>query len=132
MIDIQKIDIQKKIRILHVDDEVDTLVVVKKILELEGYEVVSINHAKAALEHIRMNGFDLIILDIMMPDMSGWELFSHIGAIKPNYKVAFLSILDIAPENLDVMLKAGIKAYIKKPFDNSNFVNQINKIINTK
>lgn len=127
----------KKIRILHVDDEEDILIVVKTMLEKEGYEVVSVNKGSKALNVIKdseksQNPFTLLILDIMMPDMSGWELFTRIGKIKPPYKVIFLSILDMTKEKLKELDTAGALDYIKKPFDLNDFVSRVKKALNSK
>ena len=82
----------KKYRILHVDDEIDTLKVVQTILEKEGFQVVSARDAKTALKEIDATPFDLILLDIMMPDVSGWELFTRLAKINPDFKVIFLTV----------------------------------------
>jgi DNA-binding response OmpR family regulator len=119
-----------KKRILHVDDENDTLRVVKTILEKEGFEVVSATSGENALEKVSLDGFDLIILDIMMPDMSGWDLFTRIAKIKPNYKVIFLSVLEISDEKLKEFKDSGIKDYIKKPFDRDELVSRVKKAMN--
>jgi DNA-binding response OmpR family regulator len=121
--------INKKIRILHVDDEADTLSVVKTILEKEGYEVVDVLSGKDALKDVELNGFSLIILDIMMPDMSGWDLFTRISDVKPGYKVIFLSIVDVSEERIKVLKESGIKDYIKKPFDKDDFVARVKKVL---
>ncbi len=118
-----------KIKILHVDDEADILTVVKTILEKEGYEVTSVPNGKDALKNIELNGFSLIILDIMMPDMSGWDLFTRIAEVKPNYKIIFLSIVDVSEERQKVLKEAGIKDYIKKPFDRDDFVARVKKVL---
>lgn len=118
-----------KQRILHVDDESDTLSVVKVILEKEGYEVVNALNGAEALKRVDLNGFSLIIIDIMMPDMSGWDLFTRIAEIKPKYKIIFLSILEISDERLKELKSAGIKDYIKKPFDRADFVSRVKKAI---
>jgi len=115
----------KKIRILHVDDDLDTLHVVKVILEKEGYDVVSVPSGKDALKKIDLDGFSLIILDIMIPDMSGWDLFTRIAKIKPTYKVIFLSILDASEERLSELKNAGVRDYIKKPFDRDDLVQRV-------
>lgn len=118
-----------KKRILHVDDEQDTLSVVKTILEKEGYEVVSAPSGKDALKEVNLDGFALLILDIMMPDMSGWDLFTRIAEVKPNYKIIFLSVVDVSEEKQKVLKEAGIKDYIKKPFDRDDFVARVKKAI---
>ncbi len=122
----------KKKRILHVDDEHDILEVVKTILESEGYDVVSEMRGEYALTQIEKDGFDLLILDIMMPDMSGWELFNRIGTIKPDYKVIFLTILDLPENKIKELLDAGIKDYIKKPFDREDFIARVKKAMENK
>jgi len=122
----------KRMRILHVDDEQDTLTVVRTILENAGFEVVSVNRARKAIKEITIDGYDLLIFDIMMPDMSGWDLFTKIGKIKPDYKVMFLSILDISPERLNELRQAGVTDYVKKPFDLDDLVSRVNKAITTK
>jgi len=118
-----------KKRILHVDDELDTLKVVKTILEAAGYEVVSVENGNGALKQVDLNGFDLLILDIMMPDMSGWDLFTRVGKIKPDYKVVFLSVLEISEEKLKQMKESGIMDYITKPFDDDDLVERVKKAL---
>ena len=122
---------QAKKRILHVDDEEDTLTVVKTILEKEGYEVVSVKGGVSALDQIKLDGFSLLILDIMMPDMSGWDLFSRISKIKPDYNVIFLSILELTQEKIKELTDAGVKDYIQKPFERDDFVARVKKVINS-
>jgi two-component system OmpR family response regulator len=121
----------EKQKILHVDDEEDTLAVVKIILEKEGYAVESVNRGEEALKYINLDGYSLLILDIMMPDMSGWELFSRIGKIKPDHKVVFLSILDLSAEKIKELKDTGVKDYIKKPFDRNDLVAKVHAAINS-
>jgi len=120
---------ETKKRILHVDDEPDTLEAVKTILEKEGFEVVSMESGNGALKEIELNGFDLILLDIMMPDMSGWDLFTRIGKISPTYKIIFLTVLEISEERLKQLKEHGVKDYITKPFDRDDLVTKVKKVI---
>ena len=122
----------KKQRILHVDDEHDTLEVVKTILEKEGYEVISVDSGKAALEEIDRNNFDLLLLDIMMKDMSGWDLFSRISKIKPEYKVVFLTVLEISDERMKILKEHGILGYIQKPFDREELVRKVKTFLKNR
>jgi len=118
-----------KIKILHVDDKQDTLSVVKTILEKEGYEVTSVLSGLEAMKQIDANGFSLVILDIMMPDMSGWDIFTRISKTKPNYKTIFLSVIDISEEKKEEIKNAGVCDYFKKPFDRDDFVARVKKIL---
>ena len=68
----------KKRTILHAADEPDTLDVVQTILGIEGFEVVSVENGTQALEQVKLHEFDLMLLDVMMPDMPGLELLSRI------------------------------------------------------
>jgi DNA-binding response OmpR family regulator len=120
-----------KKRILHVDDEPDTLEVVKTILEKEGFEVESVESGKGALKQVKLDSFDLILLDIMMPDMSGWDLFTRIGKIKPEYKIVFLTVLEISESRLKQLKEHGVKDYITKPFDRDELVARVKKVISS-
>jgi len=121
----------KKKKILHVDDEPDTLEVVKTILEKEGYEVDSVSSGKDALKEIELDNYSLLLLDIMMPDMSGWDLFTRITQIKKEYKVVFLTVLAISESRLNQLKDHGVIDYIKKPFDRDELVAKINKIVSS-
>jgi len=81
---------------------------IRVILEKEGFEVTSVASGAAALEKMVENTFDLILLDVMMPDMSGWELFTHMTEINKKYRVIFLTVLEISQERLVELTKSGI------------------------
>ena len=115
----------KKETILHADDEPDTLDVVQTILGIEGFDVVSVGDGNQALEQIKLNDFDLMLLDIMMPDMSGLELLSRILEMKEKPRVIFLTVLEVSQEQLKQLKESGIIDYITKPFDRDYLVKRI-------
>lgn len=115
----------KAATILHADDEADTLDVVQTILRIEGFEVVSVEDGLQALEQIDLHDFDLMLLDIMMPDMSGLELLSRISAKEKKYRVIFLTVLEATPDQFKQLTEYGIKDYITKPFDRDNLVERV-------
>lgn len=115
----------KKETILHADDEPDTLDVVQTILGIEGFEVVSVEDGEQVLEQLELREFDLILLDIMMPDMSGLELFTRISEMKDKYRVIFLTVLEPSEGQLKQLKELGIKDYITKPFDRDHLVERI-------
>ena len=123
--------VDKKKRILHVDDEPDTLEVVKTILEKEGYGVDSVLSGKDALKKVELDNYGLLLLDIMMPDMSGWDLFTRISEIKKEYKVVFLTVLAISESRLNQLKDHGVIDYIMKPFDRDELVAKVNKVMSS-
>lgn len=116
-------------RILHVDNEPDILKAVKAILESEGYEVDTAAGGKACLKLLETKQYDLILLDIMMPDISGWDVFTRIMKTNPGQRVVFLSALEATPERIAALKNSGLADYITKPFDLEAFVTRIKQLV---
>jgi len=116
-------------RILHMDNEEDTLSSVRTILEKEGFEVTSVTTGAAAVKEIEKDGFDLVLLDIMMPDLSGWDVFSRIMKVEPDVKVIFLSVLEISSDRKKQLMTHGVADYILKPFDRNDLVKRVKAAI---
>jgi len=117
------------IKILHMDNEEDMLTSVQQILEKEGYEVTNVSTGKEAVKEIDAHDYDLLILDIMMPDLSGWDVFTRVTKVKPEQKVIFLTVLEISPERKKQLEEHGIADYILKPFDRDYFVNHVKALL---
>jgi DNA-binding response OmpR family regulator len=114
-------------KILYVEDEPDTAEAVKLILEVIGHEVDTAGTGTSGLDLIKKNSYDLILLDIMLPDMSGWEIYNQIKGSKRS--VAFLSALPVSTERLAELKKSGIKDYITKPFTKKDLTERVQKIL---
>ena len=104
-------------KILIVDDEEDTLTLTRTVLEDGGYEVVTANSGKEALAKFKKEKFDLILLDILMPEMSGFTVFELIRKNDKKTKITFLSVLEVSQKRLKELKKQGISDYILKPYD---------------
>ena len=78
-------------RVLVVDDEPSVLSIVRRTLEWGGYDVASCSGGLQALECYRQNRFDLVLLDIMMPDLDGVEVLRRIRTINPEAKVMLMT-----------------------------------------
>ena len=117
-------------KILIVDDEEDIGELISLVLSKEGFDTVVKNNAKVALEEIENNKFDLILLDIMMPDMSGTELCSKIRE-KVECSIIFVSAKN---DILDKMLgyELGADDYITKPFDKTELVLKVKSHLRMK
>ena len=78
-------------RILLIDDEPDITFTVKDILEDNGFQVDSFNDPILALNYYKVNFYDLVILDIKMPKMDGFELYNKIREKDPKVKIYFFT-----------------------------------------
>lgn len=106
----------KKIRILIVDDEDDILDVIKKGLEIEGFDVVVNNDPKMALSGYTPGSYDLALLDIRMPGLSGFELYREIRKLDKRVKVCFITAFEIYYDEFRRMFpKLHVNCFIRKP-----------------
>ena len=71
----------------------------------------------------------MVLLDIMMPGMSGWDVFNRINKKSNQIKVAFMSVLEISDKRKQVLLDEGLADYIMKPFDKETLLNRVDKIL---
>jgi DNA-binding response OmpR family regulator len=115
-------------RILYIEDNRDTADAVKIMLTGAGYEVELAFNGKDGLAAAQKGKFDLILLDIMLPDMSGWDIFDGLKQ-KVKTKYAFLSAIPVSHERLAELKKAGVSDYIMKPFTKSDLVSKVKKIL---
>ncbi len=118
-------------KILIVDDEYEVAEIVKKMLESEGYEVIKAHSGEECLETLKKEKVDLILLDILMPGMDGWETLEK---IKSNEKwkdipVSMLTALPLTPEDTKGKPINLIENYIVKPFSKKTLVRKIEDIL---
>ena len=113
--------------VLVVDDEPDVKLALKTALEENGFEVNAYDDPVIALDNFRKGTYDLLILDIKMPKMHGFELYREIRKVDNHVKICFLTAgemyygayADIFNEN----------QFIRKPIENKELVNMVNDII---
>jgi DNA-binding response OmpR family regulator len=110
--------------ILIVEDEVGIVQFLKQGLEEEGYQVSAANNGKAGLELFQNTKFDLVLLDWMLPKMTGLEICKAIRVLNTKVPVIFLTAKDTVQETVEG-LKAGANDYIKKPFSFDELVERI-------
>jgi len=118
-------------RVLIVDDEIDILKSVKMLVEITGYEAKITNDGNKAIEILKKEKYDLVLLDMLMPKISGIATLEKIrmdSKIK-NQKVAFLTVVSLSQAGKKVVEDLKPVAYIEKPIDNSEFKRTIKKIL---
>ena len=120
-------------RIAVVDDEPDITNVLKKGLERNGFTVDTFNDPQAALASFQHMHYDIMIIDIRMPRINGFDLYRQVKKRDTGVKVCFLTAFQIYYEEFRKMFPTiDVKAFIRKPVSISNLVNQINVAIASK
>ncbi|MBP6558459.1 MAG: response regulator transcription factor [Flavobacterium sp.] len=110
--------------ILIVEDEEGIVQFLKQGLEEEGYRVSAANNGKLGLELFENEKFDLVLLDWMLPKMTGLEICKAIRLQNTKVPIIFLTAKDTVQETVEG-LKAGANDYIKKPFSFDELVERI-------
>ncbi len=115
-------------RILLVEDEENILDVVQLNLELEDYEVVTATDGKKALKAVEGQHFDLLILDVMLPEIDGFQICEQVRLTNVETPILFLTAKD-APEDRIAGLKKGADDYLTKPFNLEELLLRVNNLI---
>lgn len=115
-------------KILVVDDEKSIREVIRTYAEFEGHEVVEAGDGLEAIDKVREEDFDVIVMDIMMPKLDGFSSYKEIKKIK-NIPVLMLSARD---EEYDKLFgfEIGIDDYVTKPFSPKELMARLNVIVN--
>jgi len=116
-------------KIMVVDNEPDIVDLTRTVLEIGGYNVLPAYSGEECLRKLDKEKVDLILLDIMMPGMSGWDVFNRIKKKSPKIKVAFMSVLEISEKRKQVLLDEGLADYIMKPFDKETLLSRVDNIL---
>ncbi len=119
-------------RIMIVDDEEDIRVSVGQIFEVSGYEVTKAKDGNDCLNKLERAIPDLVILDIMMPGMNGWDVAAR---IKENSKWSKIPIVFLTAKGDEMSIGMGglaSKEYIVKPFDIIKLKERVEEILNNK
>jgi CheY-like chemotaxis protein len=120
----------KRKRILVADDEVYILHILEFSLNLEGYEVVSATSGAEALTKIAHEHPDLVVLDVLMPEIDGHEVCRRLKSDERTREipVIFLSAKD-TPADQEIGLRLGADAYITKPFSPQRLIDTIQGLL---
>ena len=115
-----------------VDDAQDVLYTVKKVLENNGFLVESYNDPNLALSNFKLGLYDLLLLDIRMPKMNGFELYQKMREIDSNVKICFLTASELFYEEyrrLDVYPRVNKERFIQKPIRTEELIHLLNEIL---
>ena len=120
-------------RILVVDDEPDLTKLCSLALEYHGFKVDTFNDPQEALSNYKPDYYDLVILDIKMPKMDGFQLYDEIKKKDHKAKVCFLTASELYYEEFRKREYNAIykNLFIRKPIENEELLKEVNRIINS-
>jgi two-component system response regulator ChvI len=120
-------------RILVVDDEPDITFTLRAELEGGGFDVDAFTDPELALSNFKLGLFDLVLIDIMMPKMDGFELYERLKTVDPNVKVCFLTASEMYVEEIREVEHCALKEdlFLQKPISTDDLIREINNKINS-
>ena len=119
-------------KILVVDDDPDIVELTKTILELDGFNVITASGGDECIQILKNENIDLVLLDIMMPEISGWDVAAKIKE-NPQWKNIPIVFLTAKGDTMSIgMGGMASEDYIVKPFDKDALIYRIKKILEDK
>jgi DNA-binding response OmpR family regulator len=117
--------------VVYIEDDPETTALVRIILTQHGFEVISAAGGQEGLETVRRETPDLVLLDLMMPDVDGWDVFHAMKADDRTRNIPVI-VLTAKAQNIDMVLGlqiARVADYIAKPFDPQALVASVKRVL---
>ena len=118
-------------RVVCIEDEPEMIDLVRLILGRKGFHVIGANGGIEGLEAVRRERPDLVLLDLMMPDMDGWEVYQQMKA-DPDLRAIPVVVVTAKAQSIDKVLGlhiAKVDDYITKPFGPQELLESVEKIL---
>ena len=121
---------KKKYKIVAIDDDPNTLLLLEAILESHDFNLVLLNTNKNAVETIRKEKPDLILLDIMMPHDDGYTILNRVKADDAISNIPVIMVTALELDGNKVLASiCGASAYVTKPIDRVSLINAISRLL---
>lgn len=115
-------------QILIIDDDAFILSILSKSFEMNGYDVIVTSNPHEAIEMVKSGNIDLAIVDIIMPELDGFQVLDKIKAEKVELPVIFITGRDYTETKVDA-LKRGVEDYIVKPFNVEEVMARVESVL---
>jgi two-component system cell cycle response regulator DivK len=123
-------DMTSSATILYIEDNAENRLLVRRVLQAEGYHVLEADTAKRALEVIQEQPPDLVLMDINLPEIDGYTLTSHLKSIPSMRKVPIIALTaNVMRGDRERTLDAGCDGYIQKPIDVDSLPHQLDRYL---
>lgn len=123
--------IDYKRQVIYIEDEQEMIDLVRLILSRKGIEVTGANGGREGLDLVRRSPPDLILLDLMMPDMDGWDVYQQIKADEATAGIPVI-VITAKAQSIDKVLGlhiAKVDDYISKPFSPQELVASVDAVL---
>jgi CheY-like chemotaxis protein len=131
----EKINSGKQLTIMLVDDDPDILLLFEDKLKSAGMIVHTFTNSEDALKHFiksHYSYYDVIVTDIRMPGLNGFELYQQLKAYNPNIRIIFITALDISPEIISILPELKLNQFIIKPVEPITLITTIKQHAKTE
>jgi two-component system, OmpR family, response regulator VicR len=118
-------------RVLYIEDEPEMIDLVRLILSRKGYEVYGANGGREGLKLVSQELPDLVLLDLMMPDMDGWDVYQQMKAAEATRDIPVI-IITAKAQSIDKVLGlhiAKVDDYISKPFSPQELMDRVDRVM---
>ncbi len=118
-------------RAVYIEDEQEMIDLVTLILSRKRFVVIGANGGREGLDAVRINSPDVILLDLMMPDMDGWEVYQQLKADESTRNIPVI-VITAKAQNIDKVLAlhiAKVDDYIPKPFTPKDLLDSIERVL---
>jgi two-component system, cell cycle response regulator DivK len=116
--------------ILYIEDNFENRILVKRILQANGFQILEAENAQQAIEHLRESLPDLILMDINLPEIDGYTLTQRLKSIPFLQPIPIIALTaNVMKGDRERTLEAGCDGYIEKPIDVDKFIDQIHTFL---
>ncbi|HEY6542662.1 MAG TPA: response regulator [Ktedonobacteraceae bacterium] len=121
---------EQKQHILVVDDSQDMRDLLQRLLERAGYRVVVAEDGQASLIQAKLHHPDLILMDLSLPDMDGWEAVGHLRKMPEFRTTPIIAVTaHVSPQEAERAMAAGCTAHIGKPFNTKALLQEVARLL---
>jgi two-component system cell cycle response regulator DivK len=119
--------------ILYVEDNAENRMLVRRVLQAAGYQVLEADSAQVAIEVVRSQPPDLILMDINLPEIDGYTLTSRLKSIPSFGRIPIIALTaNVMRGDRERTLEAGCDGYIQKPIDVDSLPHQVDRFLGYK
>ncbi len=123
--------VENRTRVVYIEDELEMIDLVRLILGRKGYEVIGANGGRNGLQLVKEQLPALVLLDLMMPDMDGWEVYQQMKADEKTRQIPVI-VITAKAQSIDKVLGlhiAKVDDYISKPFSPQDLLDSVEKVL---